>query len=751
MPEPHLSAFLARLEGVRQSSDGRMALCPCHEDRTPSLSVRVGDDGRILLKCFAGCPIQSIVEAAGMQMRDLFPTSEPRGAVASTYPYTDLDGVLLFEVVRKVPKGFLQRRPDGLGGWHWNLKGVSRVIYHWPEVKGNPEVCIVEGEKDVDRLWAAGVAATTCPGGAGKWTQAYTQQLIDAGVERVVVIPDSDQPGRSHAQSVAQSCVTSGLAVTVVPLSDDAKDISAWFDSGADKNDLITLIQDASPFAQDNTGDEQVGPPPSRPMAVARGLARALYTDSEGRVLLRDHRGDFYRWNGMCWREIERRDVRRAAYEWLEQATYLHKNDGEVPFDPSRRKIDDVIDALRAVLLLSSSEEVPCWTIGTAAPPANEIISMTNGLLHVPTRTLLPHTPHYFCHHALAFPFSVESKPPARWLAFLRELWADDESSIAALQEVLGYILGGDTRQQKIFLFVGPKRGGKGTIGRVLTGLLGPHNVAAPTLAGLSTNFGLQPLVGKPLGLISDARLSGRDSKVVVERLLSVSGEDCLTIDRKYKDPWTGRLPTRFVVLTNELPRLTDSSRALASRFVVFVLRNSFYGNENPGLTDELLTEAPAIFNWALEGLVRLNKRGYFVSPALGREAVQQLEDLSSPVSAFIRDTCVVEETQSVKVDALWTAWKSWCEGENRHPGTKSGLGRDLKAAVPRVKKTRPRPDDRERPYLYEGIGLLENSQENSGRSPRPLGPDEAGPGGPRSTPMYPGPEVSDDDDYYGA
>ncbi|MCH7779835.1 MAG: hypothetical protein IH848_03240, partial [Acidobacteria bacterium] len=117
-----------------------------------------------------------------------------------------------------------------------------------------------------------------------------------------------------------------------------------------------------------------------------------------------------------------------------------------------------------------------------------------------------------------------------------------------------GYILGGDTRLQKIFLFVGPRRSGKGTIGRVLTGLLGSHNVAAPTMAGIATNFGLAPLIGKPLGLISDARLSGRtDGQVVVERLLTISGEDSLTIDRKYKEPWTGQLPTRFVILTNEL------------------------------------------------------------------------------------------------------------------------------------------------------------------------------------------------------
>ena len=89
-----------------------------------------------------------------------------------------------------------------------------------------------------------------------------------------------------------------------------------------------------------------------------------------------------------------------------------------------------------------------------------------------------------------------------------------------------------------MFLLVGPKRSGKGTIARVLTGLLGMHNTAAPTLAGLTQNFGLQPLIGKPLAIISDARLGTRaDNMIAVERLLSISGEDTLTIDRKYRDP----------------------------------------------------------------------------------------------------------------------------------------------------------------------------------------------------------------------
>ncbi len=333
---------------------------------------------------------------------------------------------------------------------------------------------------------------------------------------------------------------------------------------------------------------------PTHPMAVARGLVNELYLRPEG-VVLRVHRGDFYHWDGRCWPEVDQRDVRGTGYQWLEDAVFLHPERGELSFAPSRRKIDDVVDALRAVVLLDSKHEAPTWTDGRTDLKPSEIVSMTNGLLHVPTRTLSPHTPTFFAHHSLPFAYLPMAPASSQWLDFLHQLWPDDASSISALQEAMGYVLGGATRLQKIFLFVGPKRGGKGTIARVLTGLLGTNHVACPTLASLSTNFGLAPLIGKPLAVISDARLSTRaDSKVVVERLLSISGEDSLTIDRKFREPWTGRLPTRFCIFSNELPKLSDASGALASRFILFVLTKSFYGRENPRLTDELLTEAPS-------------------------------------------------------------------------------------------------------------------------------------------------------------
>ncbi len=155
---------------------------------------------------------------------------------------------------------------------------------------------------------------------------------------------------------------------------------------------------------------------------------------------------------------------------------------------------------------LDSRVQAPEWidTDNSNADP-RECVAMSNGILHLPSRALLDLTPTFWTHHALPFAFDPSAPTPKRWHEFLAELWSDDADAIATLQEVFGYVLSGDTRLQKIFLAVGPKRSGKGTIGRVLTGLLGKHNMAATTLAGLGTNFGLAPLVDKPLALISDA------------------------------------------------------------------------------------------------------------------------------------------------------------------------------------------------------------------------------------------------------
>jgi putative DNA primase/helicase len=293
--------------------------------------------------------------------------------------------------------------------------------------------------------------------------------------------------------------------------------------------------------------------------------------------------------------------------------------------------------------------------------PADEIIVCSNGLLHLPTLTMMPHSPAFFSHNALDFCFDRDAPEPRQWLAFLDQLWPDDDEAVETLRELFGYCSTSDTRQQKLFLIVGPKRSGKGTIARVLTRLVGVDNTVAPTLAGLGTNFGLAPLIGKRVAIISDARLAGRaDQHAIAERLLSISGEDAITVDRKFREPWTGRLQTRFLILSNELPRLADASGVLAARFIVLVLTHSFYGREDHRLSDRLLTELPGILNWSIAGLswIRVPQRFSF-PPKLSLRSFERVpyrrktSSAQAPMSLRTGGPCEALALTSTRCDSV--------------------------------------------------------------------------------------------------
>jgi putative DNA primase/helicase len=441
------------------------------------------------------------------------------------------------------------------------------------------------------------------------------------------------------------------------------------------------------------------------PYDTAKFFLNNFVTLGDSRTL-HHHRGSFYRWNGRAYLEKADGELRSEIYPFLDLSFVKDQKGNLQPIKPNASMVTNVLDGLRAASHLDGSIAAPAWLRPVFSHPAEEIVACANGLLHLPSSKMVDNTPDFFTYNALDFAFDPKATEPMQWLNFLYQLWPEDPQSISSLQEIFGYCLTGDTRQQKAFLLIGPKRSGKGTIARVLAKLVGADNSIAPTLAGLGTNFGLAPLIGKRVAIISDARLGGRaDQHAIAERILSITGEDAITIDRKYSPAWTGQLQTRFVIISNELPRVADASGALASRFIVLLLSNSFYGKEDQALTGKLLMELPGILNWAIQGWHRLTNFSYFQQPSSAVEAVQELEDLGSPIGTFIREKCE-KGAFEISVDWLFQGWCEWCRDQGRdHPGTKQSFGRDLRAACPGLTSgQRGTGDDKDR--VYKGIRL---------------------------------------------
>lgn len=251
------AADLCEVLGGQRNGKGWSALCPAHDDHEPSLDL-VDKDGRVLFICRAGCSQESVIDALrgrglwGDSKADLAARQKTRVQIAATYDYHDEQGRLLWQSCRFEPKRFLQRRPDGNGGWLWNLDGVRRVPYRLPELLAANHrrmVLVVEGEKDVDRLTALGLVATTNAMGAEKWTKDLNEHF---GGRHVVILPDNDGPGFRHALHVAANLLPVAASIRLVALPDlpQKGDVSDWLDQGESLQRLKEIVSKASLISQ---------------------------------------------------------------------------------------------------------------------------------------------------------------------------------------------------------------------------------------------------------------------------------------------------------------------------------------------------------------------------------------------------------------------------------------------------------------------------------------------------------------------
>jgi putative DNA primase/helicase len=306
--------------------------------------------------------------------------------------------------------------------------------------------------------------------------------------------------------------------------------------------------------------------------------------------------------------------------------------------------------------------------LGDAEGPCpKDLVSFPNGLLDVSSGQFSSPTPKFFTRQAIGFEYDANANKPEAWLLFLQQVFAEDMAQIEALQEAVGYILSADFSQHKCFLLVGPKRSGKDTIRNVIQHLLPEGAVVGPTLDSLGANFGMAQLINAHLAVVADMRLSSKaDKDLLAENVLKLTGRSPFTIDRKFKTHWTGILNCKLMLISNEMPHLKDSSGALASRFLVFNTRASFYGKEQPELFEQKLKpELPGILLWALEGLQRYRERGQLLEPDSSKELRKRLEHDGSPVLAFVEECLELNPTADVRKDVLFKAWMAFAERES--------------------------------------------------------------------------------------
>ena len=268
-----ISNVIGQLRGIglepHKAGEGYSCLCPAHEDRSPSLSINAGRDGRALITCHAGCSLDSILSSLHLEPSDLFaedratkPRNSPptkkrtfatsEGALAAyglgepsaEWHYHAAHGELVGVVARWDAVDGKKIRPASLSGGKWLLSAMPapRPLYQLPELSSAVgTIYVAEGEKAADALLSIGLTATTSAGGAK--AAALTDWSHVAGHE-VVVLPDNDASGEAYATDVAGLCYAAGAASVVI-----VRLLSDWpaMPEGGDAHDWLELndAQDA--------------------------------------------------------------------------------------------------------------------------------------------------------------------------------------------------------------------------------------------------------------------------------------------------------------------------------------------------------------------------------------------------------------------------------------------------------------------------------------------------------------------------
>lgn len=700
-----LQDVLTRFNNPKATSGGYQVCCPAHDDRKASLSIKQGDKG-VVLFCHAGCETRQIAAALGIEIKDLFdeplikPSSNGRKQIITTYDYRDASGKLLYQAVRYEPKDFRQRRPDGAGGWLWNLHDTPRVLYRLPELlAGNPDnhVFIVEGEKDVDGLIGKGLRATCNVGGAGKWRDDYSACLKGC---TVIVVPDNDESGEKHADQVYASLVNHApdVVVRILRLPDlpPKGDVSSWLQSGGTVERLVELANEL--LLEPATDPEIEKTEPQFWRRTHEGLAGEFLSRYGGdlrylRDLAGDLRGDHFAWwSGARWELRTPAVTAVAAYQremTAEFREFAREILGEAGDFYSLTKSEK--ETVRFSKEIESHGFKSNWKNEVKGHPSIHmpianfdadpyLLNCRNGTLDLRTGKIRPPQRDDYLTRALDIDYNPEASAPL-WGAFLSRIFAGNETLIGYMRRVIGYTLTGDTSEQCLFLFYGPGANGKSVLVDVTSAMMGDFAQASPmqTFTAKPNDNGasndLARMRGARLVTASETNQGVRMNEALIKK---VTGQDKITARFLFSEFFDYLPQFKLWLAMNHKPVIRGTDDGIWRRLRLIPFSVIIPEEERDRhLAEKLKAELVGVLAWAVKGCLEWLRDGMQTPPEV-LNATDEYRSSQDVIGAFIETSCIVGDEYSVKASALYRAYRKWAEDAGEYPVSQTAFGLEL-------------------------------------------------------------------------
>lgn len=621
---------------------------------------------------------------------------ETGGAVQIPYFYED---------GRRAPRTRIRKAISGKKRWAWTANDGEIIPYglqRLEDARKAGELIIVEGESDCWNLWEAGFPALGMPG-ANTCLKLLPEYV--RGLERIWISREGDKAGGTFAVGIASRLAEIGFEGEVRILTCGAfKDPAEM--RGHDRAGFVASFRERMRKARR---------PESAPVEYTAGSVADLFLregrdlrvfgsaeDDPGEQRILYYRGLFYRYTGRAYEAVSDGEMAAQLAQFIRGRMWVSPKGAEVQGSPTRAFVGNVQLALAGQGCVPTSVNLPVWRSGEQA---SRMLILRNGILDIDgvmryldvleqmiasrcvgegeadprlilAEALRPHSPDLFSVVELPFEWRGETGCP-KWRAFLNRV-LPDVALQKVLQEWFGYCLVPSQAYQRLLIMQGEGANGKSVAMGVLKNLIGERNWSAVPLEALDKNHMLKPLEGK---LVNFSTEWTHIESAAINLLKAISGGDPVHINPKNRDGYDLLLPTRFVITTNDPPRLSDRTEAIWRRLLTVPFTVTIPVEERRPLdvfVTDLCGEMPGILMWSLEGLHRLMRQGAFADCAATEALKAEYREDARPEFVFLEERVQLKPGEALRTDALYEAYQEYCRDGGYKPLHATRFGREF-------------------------------------------------------------------------
>ncbi len=706
----------------KRYGDKSQCQCPAHDDKHASLTITKGRKCT-LFYCHAGCRVDEILGAVGLEKKDTFYDAEPRSPnwrayvegrekrkIEAVYNYVSINGAYAFTKIRcegkKIIYGKLQNDRFTYGlhdvgrksykAIYGSLQAINKAI-----TESRP-IFIPEGEKDVDTLIKQGYTAFTY-GGVNDWQSDFATLVQGADV---FILADNDEPGKRVAETIQNDIkAVAKSSKIIVPMTDTPKaDITDYFSAGHSKQEFEQLLQQEQNTVKETVREAKHDTPikaqgqqdrtleqvlrdlhAERFETTDKGNGRLFATVFKDKHRYNPSRKDFMRYDGKKWVDDIEGLSAKASAKALSDALlrYAVNVDTEGKY---LKAVAALCNIRNRNNMLQDSKDVYFFD--------NEQLDTNDYFLNVQNGTLdlSEDNPKFVEHNPdmlLSKICNAEYNPAAdckEWKKFLLEIMQDDKEKILYLQKIAGLSLTGNTEQETCFILYGSTtRNGKSTFCETLIYLLGDYALTMkPESLAVKQNLDSRQASGD-IARLAGCRFcnaSEPPKRMLFDTALlkSLLGRDSITARHLHQREFSFIPKFKLVINTNYLPTITDDTVFSSGRINVISFDRHFEPHEqDKDLKNRLRDkqELSGILNWCIEGL-RLYRQQGLEPPQAVQTATDTYRTDSDKIGNFINE-CLTKTGKNSKAKDVYEIYSKWCEENGFGVENKSNFFAELK------------------------------------------------------------------------